>query len=132
MGNLLLSVLLLVGVLLAWPAAVCAEPAPDHQQASLPTDMKHKAHGMEGSGGWEGSAEGIAYSEFNHHVTGLSDLLFGLAELATALQYPQLIWARFLLPGALGITGVYLFVWSDHDAWPIGSLSFAETFGEMI
>lgn len=128
-GNPLLSVLLFVGVLLAWHAAVCAEPAPEYQQASLPTDTKHKAHGMEGSGGWEGSAEGIAYSEFNHHVTGLSDLLFGLAELANALQYPQLVWARFVLPGALGITGVYLFVWSDHDAWPIGSLSFAETFG---
>lgn len=28
-----------------------------------------------------------------------------------------------MLPGALAITGVYLFVWSDHDAWPIGSLS---------
>ncbi|MDH5349167.1 MAG: hypothetical protein OEW13_14820, partial [Nitrospira sp.] len=40
-----------------------------------------------------------------------------------------LVWARFVLPGALGITGVYLFVWSDHDAWPIGSLSFADTFG---
>jgi len=76
-----------------------------------------------------GSAEGIAYSEFNHRFAGLSDLLFGLAELATALQYPHLVWARFVLPGALGITGVFLFVWSDHDAWPIGSLSFAETFG---
>lgn len=90
-GKSLLVVLLLVGVLLAWPAAVCAEPASEHQQASLTTGAKHKAHGIERSGGWEGSAEGIAYSEFNHHFTGLSDLLFGLAELANALQYLQLV-----------------------------------------
>jgi putative copper resistance protein D len=24
--------------------------------------------------------------------------------------------------------GVFLLVWSDHDAWPIGSLSFMQTF----
>ncbi len=128
-GNSLRPVLFLVGAFFTWPTAVCAEPASEHQQAFLTTDTEHKAHEHGGGEGWEGSAEGIAYSEFNHHFTGLSDLLLGLTELANALQYPQLGWARFVLPGALGITGVYLFVWSDHDAWPIGSLSFAETFG---
>jgi hypothetical protein len=40
-----------------------------------------------------------------------------------------LVWTRLVLPAALGAMGAYLFIWSDHDAWPIGSLSFAESFG---
>jgi hypothetical protein len=78
--------------------------------------------------GWEGSAEGVAYSEFNHRFAGLCDVLFGLAELGLALRYPWPIWTRLVLPGALGVVAILLLVWSDHDAWPIGSLSFVETF----
>jgi putative copper resistance protein D len=37
-------------------------------------------------------------------------------------------WTRFVLPGALGIIAVFLLVWSDRKAWPIGSLSFVQTF----
>ncbi len=127
-GISLLSALLLVGVFVARPAVVWPEPAAEHQQASSTTDTNHKAHGIEGSGGWEGSAEGIAYSEFNHHFAGLCDVVFGLAELGYALQYPLPLWTRLVLPGALGVMGGFLLVWSDHDAWPIGSLSFVETF----
>ena len=79
-------------------------------------------------GGWEGSSEGIAYSEFNHHFAGFCDVLFGLAELSYALRLPLPFWIRLVLPSALGIIGVYLLIWSDHDAWPIGSLGFVETF----
>jgi putative copper resistance protein D len=79
-------------------------------------------------GGWEGSAEGIAYSEFNHRFAGFCDVLFGLAELGLALKYPWPFWTRLILPGALWIVAILLMVWSDHDAWPIGSLSFADTF----
>ncbi|MBS0183113.1 MAG: hypothetical protein JSS39_11985 [Nitrospira sp.] len=80
------------------------------------------------TGGWEGSAEGKAYSEFQHHIVGLGDTLFGLAELGQALQYPRLLWTRLALPTILGAVGVYNLGWSDHDAWPIGSLGFVETF----
>ena len=39
-----------------------------------------------------------------------------------------LVWTRFLLPGAFTVGGVFLLIWSDHDSWPIGSLTFAQTF----
>ena len=78
--------------------------------------------------GWEGSAEGIAYSEFNHHLAGVFVLLIGLSELRQALRWPTLAWTRFLLPGAMLLAGVFLMIWSDHEAWPIGSLSFTQTF----
>ncbi len=71
---------------------------------------------------------GIAYSEFNHHLTGMLVLIIGLSELRHALAVPLWAWTRFFLPGALLTSGFFLLVWSDHNAWPIGELSFVETF----
>ena len=90
-----------------------------------PSDHHH--HGAS-VGGWEGSAQGVAYSEFNHHLAGLFVLLMGCAELSQALHLPSLLWARFLLPAAMLFGSIILLVGSDHEAWPIGSLSFAQTF----
>ena len=78
--------------------------------------------------GWEGSVAGVAYSEFNHHLTGMLVLIIGLSELRHALAMSFWAWTRFLLPGALLTSGLFLLIWSDHNAWPIGALSFVETF----
>ncbi|HEY5627242.1 MAG TPA: hypothetical protein VIR79_04815 [Nitrospira sp.] len=89
----------------------------------------HDHHNANGSPDvWEGSADGIAYSERNHHLAGWLVLLMGLAELSHAIRLPSLQWARALLPTAMLATGLFLMVWSDHQAWPIGPLSLAETF----
>lgn len=77
---------------------------------------------------WEGSAHGTSYSEFNHRFVGLFVLLFGLGELGHALRYQLPFWIRFVLPSALAVIGPYLLIWSDHEAWPIGSLTFIQTF----
>ena len=99
-------------------AAVQQTVSPDHQHHGT---MGHQA-------GWEGSVAGIAYSEFNHHLTGILVLIIGLSEVRQALAVPFWAWTRFLLPGALLTSGLFLLIWSDHDAWPIGSLSFMQTF----
>ena len=92
-----------------------------------PSDHDH--HGASAIvGGWEGSVQAVAYSEFNHHLAGLFVLLMGCAELSQALHRPSLLWARFLLPAAMLLGCVILLIWSDHEAWPIGSLSLAQTF----
>jgi hypothetical protein len=89
----------------------------------------HNFHGTTGQrAGWEGSIAGIAYSEFNHHLTGMLVLIIGFSELRQALNMPFWAWTRFLLPGALLTAGSFLLIWSDHDAWPVGSLSFMQTF----
>jgi hypothetical protein len=89
----------------------------------------HEQHMAGGShDGWEGSIAGIAYSEFNHHLTGMLVIIIGLSELRHALGTMFWVWTRFLLPGALLATGSFLLIWSDHNAWPIGSLSFMQTF----
>lgn len=101
----------------------------DHGHA-LSADAHGAHHEQVSSSGtqWEGSPEGIAYSEFNHHLAGAFLLLIGLSELRQALGWPLLAWTRFLLPGALGVAGVFLLIWSDHDSWPIGSMTFVQTF----
>lgn len=99
-------------------------------RASGLTDTPSHQHDapVTGSGIWEGSPEGKAYSEFNHHLAGWSVILIGLSEMLGSKKSPFLGRARFLLPLSMLGAGGYLLVWSDHDAWPIGPRSFAETF----
>lgn len=124
----LLSVLVLVVVPSPWGTDAHAQPSLEHHQAFVVPEAMDNLHHEHADGGWEGSAQGVAYSEFNHRFAGLFVLLFGLAELGHAVKYRMPSWTRFILPGALGVIGAYLMVWSDHEAWPIGSLSFAQTF----
>lgn len=126
----LLSVLVLMVTQSPWGEDLCAQLSSEHHQASgdpVRTNNPHGEHAI-GDGGWEGSTQGVAYSEFNHRFAGLFVLLFGLAELGHALRYQLPFWTRLVLPSALAIIGAYLLIWSDHEAWPIGSLSFAQTF----
>jgi putative copper resistance protein D len=99
-----------------------------HHDATSQPSQQH-AHGTSGAAGqWEGSPAGKVYSEFNHHLAGVFVLLIGVSELRGAMGVAMLAWLRFLLPAALLCAGGYLMIWSDHDAWPIGSLSFTRTF----
>jgi putative copper resistance protein D len=103
----------------------------EHDQTSVQQAVSsdHQYHGTVAyQAGWEGSVAGIAYSEFNHHLTGMLVLIIGLSEVRRALVMPYWAWTRFLLPGALLTSGSFLLVRSDHNAWPIGSLSFIQTF----
>lgn len=94
------------------------------------TDMLSGQHDTPttGAGIWEGSSEGKAYSEFNHQLAGWSVILIGLSEILSTRKSPFLGKGRFLLPLSMLGFGGYLLGWSDHDAWPIGPRSFADTF----
>ncbi|MBA5866465.1 MAG: hypothetical protein GDA67_07185 [Nitrospira sp. CR1.3] len=112
-------------ILLAVPVTLLAQHGELHQAAVAGADHHGHAAAPEG---WEGSSAGIAYSERNHHIAGLFVLFIGLAELSHALRLTSLRWTRFLTPLAMVGTGLFLTVWSDHEAWPVGSLSFAQSF----
>lgn len=120
---LIMAAVPLIGAMGAYAQHPPSEHGEAHESA-----IAHEHPGGHAASGWEGSAEGIAYSEFNHHLAGLCTLLLGLAELSLALRAHSPVWSRLVLPGALTVVGLFLLVWSDHEAWPIGSLSFAETF----
>ena len=114
----IIFLILVAGPVAAQHGGVTHETVHDHRVSSI-----HAAGPQ-----WEGSLEGIAFSDRNHHVAGILVLLIGLTELREAFAITLLAWLRFLLPAALLSAGSLLMVWSDHDAWPIGSLNLAETF----
>lgn len=76
---------------------------------------------------WEGSAEQKAFSEFNHHLSGIFLLGIGGLFLLKEQGVVPRRWLALWPFGLLFLAG-YLVVWSDHDAWPIGPQSFAQTF----
>lgn len=120
---LLVMTLVLLFAPSAPPPALLAQ---QHESSHEPASHQHGAPAAAGQ--WDGSPEGKAYSEFNHHLAGVFVLLIGLSELRGALGVSMLAWSRFLLPLAMLGAGGFLMIWSDHDAWPIGSLSFTQTF----
>lgn len=98
-----------------------------HEAARSHGESHGESHTRAPGPHWEGSAEGVAYSDFNHHVAGIFILLVGLTELWGALGIGMLAWSRLLLPAAMFGAGMFLLIWSDHEAWPIGSMSLAQT-----
>jgi hypothetical protein len=52
----------------------------------------------------------------------------GLSELRTAMGWQALAWFRLVVPASLMGSGIFLLIWSDHEAWPIGSWTIGETF----
>jgi len=118
----------LLGAVTGPALAQHAESAPESSHGAM-SEHGHGHGGAATSGPkWEGSPEGVAYSERNHHLAGAFVLLIALTELREALALTLLAWSRFLLPAAMLGAGIFLLVWSDHEAWPIGALSFAQTF----
>src|SRR5690348_8117856 len=125
--------MVLLGLLCAvYPASLAPTAMAQHDAAphhDAPHAEGHDGHHRgEAAEAWEGSEQGIAYSERNHHIAGFMVVLMGLAELSHVLRLSAFRWARLLLPSALMAAGMFLLIWSDHEAWPIGSLGFVETF----
>ena len=121
----LLVVLLLCCAVAFFSAPALPQHSSDRHEQHASGSHDHHAGAMPSL--WEGSVEGIAYSEANHHLAGFLVLLIGVSELRQALGWPVLGWTRLLLPFCLMTTGIFLLIWSDHLAWPIGSLSLMET-----
>ncbi len=124
----LLFVLALMAAQSLWETDVRAQQFSERHPITNSSRTTNTLHGDHADERWEGSSQGVVYSEFNHRFAGLFVLLIGLAELGHALRYQLPFWTRLVLPSALGVIGAYLLIWSDHEAWPIGSLGFAQTF----
>ncbi len=120
----------LIAVLFTVVTAFLGAPGPAPAQDGPPSqEPAHEPvhHAPAGAPAWEGSPAGKAYSEFNHHLAGVFVLLIGLSEVRSALALPRFAWTRFLLPASMVGAGLYLLIWSDHEAWPIGRMSLTET-----
>lgn len=117
-----LCALVMTSAVLGGSGGFAQQQDPSHESAS----HSHGAPAVTDQ--WGGSLEGKAYSERNHQVAGVLVLLIGISELRGGMGLTRLAWSRLLLPIAMLSAGGFLMVWSDHDAWPIGSLSVTQTF----
>jgi copper resistance protein D len=70
------------------------------------------------------NAEDIAWSEYNHHWAGLFVLAIGL--LALLERTGRANWARHWPLLFLGLA-VFLFLRSDPEVWPLGTIGFFES-----
>lgn len=104
-------------------------PASSHNDTEHVTSHSHGSSHRHNAvaNQWEGSPEGKAYSDFNHHLAGVFVILIGLSEIRYGFPASVLAWTRFLLPVFMMVVGVFLLIWSDHEGWPFGS-SFSQTF----
>src|SRR5690349_16882584 len=129
-GRVWIGRLALVGFFLLW-----AGPAFPHEERDAITPPSHESSpphhaGADHTDPWEGSAEGKAYSNFNHHLAGMFVILIGLSEVRYGFTPSVLAWTRLLLPIFMVSVGVFLLIWSDHKGWPLGSFSRTFLSGE--
>ena len=73
------------------------------------------------------NADDIAWSEYNHHWSGLFVLAIGLLSLA---NQAGVRWARHWPLVFLGL-GVFLFLRSDPEVWPMGEQGFWVSFRDV-
>ena len=127
---------MLVVVLGAPPQVRADSPALKGQEMPVPTEQSHEGHaGAEApsdphAGHGTGSGEKVvnAYSLFMHRAAGVGTILVGL--LLVAHRFTG---QRFAVLGtAVGATwfllGLFLFIRSDPEGWPIGPPGFLESF----
>ena len=73
------------------------------------------------------NAADIAWSEYNHHWSGLFVVGIGLLAL---LDRAGLAWAKHW-PLLFIVLGVFLFIRSDPEVWPLGEVGFFESFRDV-
>ncbi len=119
-----------------WPTLV----SPDHDRLGIPAlqaQLDHEAAAraqqpraafVEGSGELPPrNADDIAWSEYNHHWSGIFVFAIGLLAL---LNQAGLRWARHWPLVFLGLAA-FLLVRSDPEVWPLGSIGLLESLRDV-
>ena len=114
--------------------------SPDHDALALPAlqaqlDAEAEAHKarpmpafIPGAGQLPArNAADIAWSEYNHHWAGIFVVLIGLLALASQAG---LRWARHWPLAFLGLA-VFLFLRSDPEVWPMGTIGLLESLRDI-
>jgi copper resistance protein D len=73
------------------------------------------------------NADDVAWSEYNHHWSGLFVVAIGLLAL---LNRAGVSWAKHWPLLFIGL-GIFLFVRSDPEVWPLGEIGFFESFRDV-
>jgi copper resistance protein D len=119
-----------------WPRMI----SPDHDVLALPAlqakldadaaarKIKPQPAFVPGSGELpDRNAADIAWSEYNHHWSGIVVLLIGILAL---LNQAGQRWARHWPMLLLGLA-VFLFLRSDPEVWPLGEISIIDSLRDI-
>ncbi len=119
-----------------WPSF----SSPDHDrlaipalQAKLDAEAAHRAQApnvafIPGAGELPPrNADDVAWSEYNHHWSGLFVVAIGILAL---LNRAGVGWAKHWPLLFIGL-GVFLFIRSDPEVWPLGHIGFFESFRDV-
>lgn len=74
------------------------------------------------------SEDGKRYSIFMHGAAGVFLVAIGLLAFVGGFKHPGLAWVRNLWPFLWVALGLFLFIRSDPEAWPVGPAGFWESF----
>jgi hypothetical protein len=105
-----------------------SDSAPDTHHAVDQSDH-HPRLQREASFEYRSQDPDIAYSLFMHHSSGIAVLALGLLIFFDRLSLCPRDFARILIGCTWLLFGVFVFVKSDPEGWPIGAAGFIESFG---
>jgi putative copper resistance protein D len=75
----------------------------------------------------QGPDEEVQYSIFMHDTAGMFLIVISLCAFLGGFESPWLAWLRGLWPAVWIAMGLFLFVRSDPDAWPMGAAGLWES-----
>ena len=126
---------ILVVALGAPPRVKADSPAHERLKTTVPTEQSHEGHAgttapsSPPAGPGTGSGEEVdAYSLFMHHAAGVGVILVGLLLLAHRLTGQRFAVLRTAVGATWFLLGLFLFIRSDREGWPIGPAGFLESF----
>jgi copper resistance protein D len=122
---------------LTWPEIVernhpavprFTSPSLDQLSPATPIEEAVRSYDVSAAARAHNQDPDIAWSEFNHHWSGLMILVLGVAAWAAA-RFPAMRWARVWPLGFVGIA-TFAFIRSDTENWPLGPVSFWKSFSD--
>ncbi|HET6369980.1 MAG TPA: hypothetical protein VFG95_02215 [Nitrospiria bacterium] len=102
------------------------------QAREVHAEMAQGSHAMQADSPGHGSLEDIAYSEYMHRLNGVFVFLLGVLAILERRWIKASAFLRWGWPTLFLLSGVYLMIHSDQDAWPIGKMGFNESIRDPM
>jgi hypothetical protein len=115
--------------------SLAKDPSHEGHESAASTESLHGDHaatvqqaGSHGGHDTEPAKQENVYSLFMHHAAGVGLVLVSLFLLAYRLTEQRFAILRISIGATWFLLGVFLFIRSDPEGWPIGLAGFLESF----
>jgi putative copper resistance protein D len=102
------------------------------QAQKVHAEMAQGSHAMQAETPDHASQEDAAYSEYMHRLNGVIVFLLGVLAMLERRWIKASAFLRWGWPVLFLLSGVYLMVHSDQDAWPIGKMGLVESMRDPM